>query len=72
MRFSGSSLRARRITAGLRREDLAQAVNRSYSTVVLLEQGKVLPSVPTLVALSEALGCDISLLFSADDGDEQR
>lgn len=56
--FSPTRLRARRIAAGLTREELAMAVARGALTVSFWERGVKTPYYGTIVAAARALGCD--------------
>ena len=57
---SASALRAARIRAGLSRELVAVATNRSHYTVVKYERGATVPSAQVLVRLSELYHCPIA------------
>lgn len=59
----GQVLREFRRARGLSQESLAFACDLSREYVSLLERGKNLPSVRTLLALAEALGTSPSEMF---------
>ncbi|MFI5931283.1 helix-turn-helix domain-containing protein [Actinoplanes sp. NPDC051494] len=64
--FSGPQLRARRVAAGLRPEQLALRIDRSVFSVHQYERGTAHPSVPVLGALADQLGCSIDDLFARE------
>jgi ribosome-binding protein aMBF1 (putative translation factor) len=61
-RFSPSKLRKQREVAGLSREALAVAIDRSWQSVYQYERGRVLPSTEALLRLASALGCELDEL----------
>jgi transcriptional regulator with XRE-family HTH domain len=62
--FSGTRLRAARIAAGLKPEQLALRIDRSVYSIHQYERDAVSPPAPVLGALAEAFGCTIDDLFS--------
>lgn len=60
--FSGARLRAARLHAGLRPEQLALTIGRSVFSVYGYERGD-LPSVPVLGAIADSLGCATDDLY---------
>ncbi|WP_166459621.1 helix-turn-helix domain-containing protein [Amycolatopsis pithecellobii] len=61
--FSGPSLRALRLAAGLQQEELALLIGRGAPMIVSLETGHANPSLKTLTRLVDALGCEIDDLL---------
>lgn len=59
-RFVGSLLMARRQEAGRSREWVALKVGRSHATIVLYEQGAVIPPGNMVGALAAALDCSVA------------
>ena len=70
--FSGVSLRLRlaRQTRGLTLKALADAAGCSESLVSKYENGKAVPSLPTLHRLVQALGTNIGWMFEESHGEE--
>ncbi|MCW6508272.1 helix-turn-helix domain-containing protein [Lichenifustis flavocetrariae] len=70
--FSGVSLRLRlaRQTRGLTLKALAEAAGCSESLVSKYENGKAVPSLPTLHRLVQALGINIGWMFEESHGEE--
>lgn len=71
-RFHGPALRARRQAAGLRREHVAIAIDRSVPSIAGYERSEVNPSVEALARIADLLGCRIDDFFAdveADAGD---
>lgn len=66
-RFSGDRLTQLRTNAGLRREHVAVAVDRSVFAVRSYERGDVCPPADVLAALADVLGCRVDDLFVAAD-----
>lgn len=64
--FSGARLRAARLTAGLKAEQLAVGIDRSVYSVHQYERGVAAPSAPVLGALADVLGCRIDDLYAAE------
>jgi transcriptional regulator with XRE-family HTH domain len=63
MLFSGPRLRENRERVGLRREELAVRIHRSYISVVRFEQGSLRPSLATAASIAEVLGVPIDVLM---------
>lgn len=57
--FSPARLRARRVAAGVSRQELADYTARGLSTIGLWERGKVTPHLRTLAIIAEGLGCTV-------------
>lgn len=66
--FSPSQFRHHRTAAGLSVERLARLANRSTSLTRKLDAGECQPSLRTLAALADALGCRVADLLEADNG----
>lgn len=66
----GGNLRRLRQGRGLSQSALAAALGRARTTVCRWETGERMPTVPALLALAAALGCDpAELLTGASVGD---
>lgn len=65
-RFSGRRLREHRERAGLRREHLAVAINRSARMVDAYEAGDGVPPTPVVAALADTFGVAVDDLFEED------
>ncbi|MEU5247303.1 helix-turn-helix transcriptional regulator [Streptomyces asoensis] len=61
--FSGPRLREARKSAGLSPEQLAVNIGRSFYSVREWELGRVTPSVATLAAIADILGCTVDALL---------
>ncbi|NJP73806.1 helix-turn-helix transcriptional regulator [Streptomyces sp. C1-2] len=64
--FSGPRLREARKSAGLSPEHLAISVGRSSYSIREYEMGRVTPSVTTLAALADTLGCTVDDLLGEE------
>lgn len=64
--FDGTALRRLRRGAGLSTEQLAVMVGRSYNSLRLYEQNRVIPPAPVLMRLASALKCEPADLFHAE------
>lgn len=64
--FSGPRLREARKSAGLSPEQLAVSIGRSFYSVREWELGRVTPSVTTLAALADTLGCTVDDLLTEE------
>lgn len=67
--FSGRRLRAARITAGLKPEQLALRVGRSVYSVHAYERGVQVPSARALAALADALDITVDSLLTDGGSD---
>jgi transcriptional regulator with XRE-family HTH domain len=67
--FSGPRLREARKSAGLSVEQLAISVCRSAYSVHEYQRGRVTPSVATLAALADTLGCTVDDLLTEETAD---
>jgi transcriptional regulator with XRE-family HTH domain len=64
----GARARALRRGLGATQEQVSEQVNLSPQVYARLEQGRVLPSVRTLVRLAEALQASAGALLEGDEG----
>ena len=64
----GADVRRRRERHGLSQAALAAAVGRDRTTVCRWEAGERLPTVPALLALARALGCEPGTLLGRPAG----
>jgi transcriptional regulator with XRE-family HTH domain len=67
-RSIGSAARAARKTLGLTQEDVAERINVSAEFYARIERGGALPSVPTLVRISNALGVSADVMLGRVPG----
>ena len=63
----GATLKDLRRSAGLSQKKLAQAANLSATLLSRIENGIVMPSIPTLYVLSSALKVNIGYFFQDED-----
>jgi len=57
-------LKAARIAAGYRREEIATVLGIAYGTICAYENGSITPSAPRLLALASAYGVAVEQLCS--------
>ena len=62
-------VREHRTAGGLSQADLARALGVSRQTVIAIEQGRYLPSLPLAFALSRHFDTPIEALFRPDEED---
>jgi transcriptional regulator with XRE-family HTH domain len=62
----GARVRHARIIAGVRMRELADAIGCAESSISKIESGRVVPSLPMLQRIVEALGRNLSSFFGAD------
>ena len=62
--FSGKALRQHRQARHFRREAVAVAIDRSYTTIALYETGKKTPPASVIGALAHLLEIPVSDLFA--------
>jgi transcriptional regulator with XRE-family HTH domain len=62
----GARVKHARILAGIRMRELAEKVGCTESLISKIESGRVIPSLPMLHRLVDALGRDLSSFFGAD------
>jgi transcriptional regulator with XRE-family HTH domain len=65
--FSGARLADARQAAGLRREAVAVAVDRSLPTIVGYELGRIDPPASVVGRLADAVGCAPGDLYERGD-----
>jgi hypothetical protein len=70
-RFDGPGLRKRRLEAGLSLGALADAIGRSVPALVKYQNGELMPSTGTLLALCAAFGCEPGALFCAVEAQDR-
>jgi len=62
----GARVKHARILAGIRMRELAEKIGCAESSISKIESGHVVPSLPMLQRIVEALGRDLSSFFGAD------
>jgi transcriptional regulator with XRE-family HTH domain len=62
--FSGPQLREHRLSAGLKPEHVAIAIDRSTYSVREYELGRVTPSTETLGKLADVFDCPVDAFFA--------
>lgn len=62
----GARVKHARIIAGIRMRELAEKIGCAESSISKIESGHVVPSLPMLQRIVEALGRDLSSFFGAD------
>ena len=62
----GARVKHARIIAGIRMRELADKIGCAESSISKIESGHVVPSLPMLQRIVEALGRDLSSFFGAD------
>jgi putative transcriptional regulator len=55
-----------RTRRGLTQEDLARALGVSRQTIISIERGKYIPSLPLALKLSRYFGCSTDDMFTLD------
>jgi transcriptional regulator with XRE-family HTH domain len=68
----GKAIAGRRKAVPMTQEELGAALNVGIEAISRMERGSIMPSVPRLVEVAEALGCPIQdlLLISSDRSTE--
>ena len=64
-----NSLRDRRTEAGLTQAELAEALGVSRQTVISIENGRYLPSLPLAFRIARRFGLPIEQLFQPSEED---
>jgi putative transcriptional regulator len=64
-----NTLKDRRTRAGLTQEDLAAALGVSRQTIISIERGKYVPSLPLALRLARFFKCAAENLFTLEEGD---
>jgi transcriptional regulator with XRE-family HTH domain len=62
----GARVKHARIIKGIRMRELADRIGCAESSISKIENGHIIPSLPMLQRIVEALGRDLSSFFSAD------
>lgn len=62
--FDGQRLRALRVAAGMRREELAVAVDRSYGVEVRWEQGAAVPDANDIGRIAHVLDVAVEEFYA--------
>lgn len=69
----GKAIADRRKAVPMTQEELGTTLNLGIEAISRMERGSIMPSIPRLVEVAEALGCPIQdlLLISSDRSTEQ-
>ncbi len=62
-----SSLRHKRVEAGLTQEEIAQRAGVTRQTIIAIERGNYVPSVLLALRLARELGCRVEDLFDVKE-----
>lgn len=62
-----NSLKERRKTAGLTQEELADAMNVSRQTIISIEKGKYIPSLPLALKLARFFKRPMEEIFTIEE-----
>jgi len=62
-----SSLRQKRLEAGLTQEEIAQRAGVTRQTIIAVERGNYVPSVLLALRLARELGCRVEDLFDVKE-----
>ena len=57
-------LRSERMNQGLSLNEVATRAGLSHTMVMRVEKGERLPTIDTLLRITDALGCDLGLLLT--------
>lgn len=63
-KFSGYKVKELREQKGVSQMELSMALGYKSNAISMIEIGKIKPSVDKLMALSDALECDINCFYS--------
>jgi transcriptional regulator with XRE-family HTH domain len=63
LRALGANVQAFRVRAGLTQHQLAERADMDLRFLQRIERGAGVPSVPTIVALADAVGAEVADLF---------
>ncbi|MDR2529412.1 MAG: helix-turn-helix transcriptional regulator [Synergistaceae bacterium] len=69
-RSIGTNIRARRLELGLNQEELAKILGLTQANVSRIESSTKGPSAEMLIALAEALSCDVRMLLGIKETGE--
>jgi putative transcriptional regulator len=64
-----NSVREHRKNAGLTQEDLAAAMRVSRQTIISIERGKYVPSLPLALKLARYFNCSTDDVFTIEEGE---
>ncbi len=64
-----NSVREHRKEAGLTQEDLAAAMRVSRQTIISIENGKYVPSLPLALKLARFFNCSTDRMFTLEEGE---
>lgn len=64
-----NSVREHRKIAGLTQEDLAAAMRVSRQTIISIEKGKYIPSLPLALKLARFFKCSTDDVFTLEEGE---
>ncbi len=64
-----NSVREHRKIAGLTQEDLAAAMSVSRQTIISIEKGKYVPSLPLALKLARFFKCSTDDVFALEKGE---
>jgi len=64
-----NSVREHRKEAGLTQEDLAAAMSVSRQTIISIESGKYIPSLPLALKLARYFKCPTDEMFTLEEGE---
>lgn len=67
-----NALKERRKNAGLTQEDLAGAVGVSRQTIISIERGHYIPSLPLALKMAGYFKCSVGELFRLEEDDNGR
>ncbi|MBX6773475.1 MAG: helix-turn-helix transcriptional regulator [Chloroflexi bacterium] len=62
-------LRERRLEAGWTQEQLGERVGVSRQTIISIEAGRYMPSLPLALRLARTFGCRVEDLFELEEGE---
>ena len=66
----GRNVRAAREASGMTQEQLAEAVGRHIDSISLVERGKALPALDTLIGISQSVGLSLDVLTASFEKSE--
>lgn len=61
-----NSIREKRKEAGLTQEELAEAMNVSRQTIISIERGRYIPSLPLALKIARFFRCSTDEMFSME------
>jgi putative transcriptional regulator len=64
-----NSVKEHRKNAGLTQEDLAAAMKVSRQTIISIEKGKYIPSLPLALKLARFFKCSTDDVFTIEEGE---